>query len=123
MRQLLVAGEKTFRISVKDDAKITFGPWAPQQKKSGHEAFMENNSRGGTLRIYDGVNIIAVFSGVTSYRDMAIDYSEMVVKEEGATIWKSDHNGYERENKVSSKKEWIEPKLIANGRAKARHGG
>jgi len=31
MRQLLVFGEKTFKIEVPDDAKITYGPWSPKK--------------------------------------------------------------------------------------------
>lgn len=109
MRTLLVMGDKTFKIVIPDDAKITFGPWSPPKK--GGNAFEERNTHaGGTLRIYDNdKNVIALFCQVTSYRDLSLQYSEQVAKEEGATIWKSDHNGYEREDKRQAKKEWIDP--------------
>lgn len=117
-RQLLVIADKTFRITVPADAKITFGPWSPPKGQNYDVA--RNIEMGGTLRIYDEKNVIAVFSKVVSYRDVALPYAEQVAKEEGATIWKDDETGYVREHKVSSRNEWIEPKLVTNGkRAKA----
>lgn len=112
MKQLLVFGEKTFKITVPDDAKITFGPWSPPTKERG---FGSEESKRGTLRIYQGnkENILGVFSGVMGFRDLSIGYMEEVAKEEGATIWKSDEHGYEREEKKSSRKEWVEPALPA----------
>lgn len=109
MRTLLVMGDKTFKIVIPDDAKITFGPWAPPKK--GAEYSVERNLHaGGTLRIYDkDKNVIALFCQVTSYRDLSLQYSEQVAKEEGAVIWKSDQNGYEREDKRQSRKEWVDP--------------
>lgn len=112
MRHLLVYGEKTFRITVEDDDRITFGPWSPpnaSQKTYGGESAMR-----GTLRIYKGRSkddVKAVFSGVRGYRDVALDYAEEVAKEEGATIWKSDKDGYSREEKVSRTKEWTVPEV------------
>jgi hypothetical protein len=32
MKELLVFGERTFKIKVPDDAAITFGPWSPPRK-------------------------------------------------------------------------------------------
>lgn len=118
-RTLLVIADKTFRITVPADAKITFGPWSPGKKDS-NPVYQENNIRGGTLRVYDSdKNIICCFSSVQSFRDTAINYAEQVAKEEGATIWKSDQNGYEREIKNSVKKEWVnDTKLIGDVRRK-----
>jgi hypothetical protein len=110
MKQLLVFGEKTFKIQVPDDAKLTFGPWSPPPRKnSGYSDHTYNPQ--GTLRIYQGTkdNIIGVFCNVTGFRDLSLEYAEQVAKEEGATIWKSDQDGYVREDKVSSKKEWVNP--------------
>ena len=103
-RQLLVFGQKTFKINVPAGSRITFGPWSPP---NGNEKYgASEKSLSGTLRIYEGKsktseNCIAVFSGVSGYRDLSLGYAEEVAKEEGATIWKSDQNGYEREEKVS----------------------
>ncbi len=106
MKQLLVFGEKTFKITIPDDAKITFGPFSPPTK----HGYSANESRAkGTLRIYKGTkdNIVACFAGVSGFRDLSLNYAEEIAKEEGATIWKSDEQGYTREEKVSAKKEWI----------------
>ena len=118
-RQLLVTADKTFKITVPAESKITFGPWSPP-KKTGDQFPVERNiNHGGTLRIYDGPHVIAVFSNVTGYRDLSLEYAEMVAKEEGATIWKSDQNGYQREDKVSRQHEFIsQPQLITNGKRK-----
>lgn len=121
MRELLVFGTKTFKISVPESAKITFGPWSPHQ--AGDKFAMTDKALNGTLRIYDPdkpTSLLAVFSGVSGYRDLSLSYAEEVAKEEGATIWKSDQNGYEREEKVSSKREWITPQLT--GGKKKRPG-
>jgi len=118
MRQLLVEGDKTFKLDIPDDAKVTYGPWAPpKSNKAGGSTW--NNDEGhkrGTLRIYtaDGKSILACFAGVTNFRDISeVKYSELVAKEESAAIWKSDDKGYEREDKMVRQQEWVtEPKLI-----------
>ena len=106
MKQLLVFGDKTFKISIPDDAKVTFGPFSPPTKG---QSYNEDRARG-TLRIYQGTkeNILACFAGVHGFRDLSLQYAEEVAKEEGATIWKSDENGYEREEKRSSRREWVD---------------
>ena len=108
MRELLVFGDSTFRIEVPDDAKITFGPWSPPR---GREGFGSPEARTGTLRIYRGTkeNIVACFAGVRGFRDLSLSYAEQVAKEEGATIWKTDSEGYVREDKVSRTNEWTDP--------------
>lgn len=107
-KTLLVFGKKTFKITVPDDAKITFGPFSPPTKQGGYDTNLQRAV--GTLRIYGKTkeHVIAVFSGVEGFRDLSLDYSEMVAKEEGATIWKSDQHGYEREEKISRKNEWVD---------------
>lgn len=122
-RTLLVEGTKTFKLTIPDDARITFGPWSPPKEKG----FTSEEHKRGTLRIYQSrstrtEDIIDVFSGVTSFRDItAIEYSEQVIREEGATIWKSDKHGYERETKARYEEDWIEAPLLTNGK-KERHG-
>lgn len=117
MRTILVEADKTFRITIPDDAKITFGPWSPPRAgNDGSDRW--NNTDGnkrGTLRIYQGTkeNIIAVFSQVVSFRDLSVGYSVQVAKEEGATIWKDDEHGYMREHKQTVSKEWVQdPALL-----------
>lgn len=109
MKVLLVQqeGDKEFRVEVPDDAKITFGPFSPP---NGDKAWRDSSKAVGTLRIYQGnkENIIAVFTGVSGFRDVSLNYAEKVAVEEGAKIWKTDQNGYEREEKVSKHYEWTD---------------
>lgn len=109
MKELLVFGEKTFKIKVPDDAKITFGPFSPPTKD--RNDWMASGRALGTLRIYKGSkdNIIGVFSGVKGFRDLSMEYEEEVAREEGAIIWKSDKDGYKREEKVQRHSDWVEP--------------
>ena len=108
-RELLVFGQKTFRIKVPSEAKITFAPFSPPSKTTGYG----HNPGGavGTLRIYERTKdqTIAVFSGVSGYRDMSLDYQEQVAVEEGARIWKSDQDGYTREENVKRSSKWVDP--------------
>jgi hypothetical protein len=123
-KRLLVFGDKTFRITVPDNATITFGPWSPPKGTSLDYRSSGEVGRVGTLRIYDGpkstANIIAVFSGVSGFRDLDIGYEEMVAREEGAALWKSDEKGYTREEKGSIEHAWVDdpakPKELTNGR-------
>jgi hypothetical protein len=98
MRKLLVFGEKTFKISIPDDSKIALTPAL---------AYDSPKALSGTLRVYEnaktGASVLAVFNGVSGYRDLSLGYAEEVAKEEGATLWKSDEHGYEREERVSAK--------------------
>lgn len=121
-KTLLVFASKTFKITVPDEAKITFGPWSPQSE--GSKYGQSEKALNGTLRIYEstksGASVLAVFSGVTGYRDMAIDYEEQVVVEQGSTIWRSDRNGYKREDVVKRDTGWLDPTLaIGAGPEKA----
>ena len=109
-RELLVFAEKTFKISVPLDAKITFGPFSPPTA-GGRDNWMQSGRAAGTLRIYKGTkdNIIAVFTDVRGFRDLSLDYAEEVAREEGAALWKSDHEGYYREEKVQRSSDWVQP--------------
>jgi hypothetical protein len=115
MRELLVYGDKTFKIKVPDDAKITFGPWSPPTGANSGRAFGDERNRTGTLRIYKGTkdNIIACFAGVWGFRDLSLNYAEEIAVEEGATIWKSDQDGYMREDKIQRSKQWIDDDVPA----------
>lgn len=117
MRTILLelGDNKKSRIKVPDDAKITFGPWSPpNQKGYGYDP-------KGTLRIYKGTkdNILACFSNVVGFRDVSVDYEEQIAKEEGATMWKSDQNGYFREDRIDRKTEWVNPQL-STGKSKSK---
>lgn len=110
MRQLLVFGDKTFKIEIPDDAKITFGPWSPPTKGQDSGSWHQSGRSAGTLRVYQGSkeNIVALFAGVTGFRDLSLSYAEQVAVEEGASLWRDDQEGYVREDKVSRRKSWHE---------------
>ena len=114
-REILVFGAKTFKVSVPDGAKVTFGPWSPPTGEGKYQ--VSEKALNGTLRIYEstktGSGILAVFSGVTGFRDTGLEYSEEVAREEGAIIWKSDKDGYQREEKVNRTADWISPQIGA----------
>lgn len=115
-RELLVFGDKTFKISVPVEAKITFGPFSPPTKGVGYG---HGSDRAvGTLRVYDKVKdrIIACFTNVSGFRDLGLDYVEQVAVEEGASIWKSDEHGYMREEKVKGERKWVSPEPPALSR-------
>jgi hypothetical protein len=120
MKTLLIEGDKTFRVTVPDAARITFGPWSPPKADGGNYG-RGDSARTGTLRIYApgpkaSESILAVFSGVTSFRDVSVKYAEMVTRETGAAIWNSDEHGFEREEKVKSGRAWAgDPTLLLAG--------
>lgn len=109
MKKLLVIGAKNFKIDIPDDAKVTFGPFSPPRSKG--NGYTDASKLAGTLRIYRGSkdNIIACFTEVYGFRDLSMGYMEEVAKEEGATIWKSDDKGYQREEKVVRDSTWVDP--------------
>jgi hypothetical protein len=111
VRQLLVFGPKTFRITIPDEAKITFGPFSPPSRDTGN--WVSSGKAEGTLRVYlkSKDNIIACFVGVRGFRDLSLEYEEQIAVEEGASIWKSDKDGYQREEKVKGSRQWVRPVL------------
>lgn len=118
MRTLLVEADKTFKVDIPDEARVTYGPWSPPKKRDMLYGDSPRNP-AGTLRVYSNArqdSIIACFSGVTSFRDITqVEYAEQVAKEEGATIWKSDAEGYSREEKISRAKEWKSDTKLIDG--------
>jgi len=82
MRTIIVNGEKTFTLTLDENCSLTFGPFSPPNgKDSRYENASGLSKLKGTLRVYRGKtatanNILAVYSGVESFRDMSIGYSE-----------------------------------------------
>jgi hypothetical protein len=96
-RQLLVEGEKTFKITIPGDAKVTCGPWSPPKDNNVYEGGKHHAT--GTLGIYKGTkdNIIGCFAGVTTCRELdTLGYAEQIAKGEVAKIWKDDQEGHVR---------------------------
>lgn len=119
-RTILVESDKDFRITIPDNAKVTFGPFSPPGKDSDRYNPRSEGRAKGTLRVYEGgktkatESILACFTGVYGFRDVSqVEYAEKVAVEEGATVWKSDQNGYQREEKVKRAEAWAE--YDANG--------
>ena len=111
-RRILVQADKKFILTVPDDANLTFGPWSPPN--SAEKSYVSGpEAKRGTLRVYSSnrKDILGVFSGVVSFRDMDLGYAEEIAKEEGATIWKDDEKGYYRESKVKRETSWETPAL------------
>lgn len=125
MRQILVFGSKTFKITVPDYAQLTFGPFSPPPAR-GSKGFQSEgygpSDKAGTLRVYGKTkqDILAVFSQVNGFRDLTLGYAEEVAKEEGAVIWKDDEKGYLREDKVSRQKQWVEERPLLDGEVKGK---
>ena len=111
-RVLLVEGKKVFRVTIPEDAKVTFGPWSPPTGEAKYNA--SDRALTGTLRVYQGgktkttESILAVFSDVRSFRDLsAIEYEEQIVVEKGSIIWESDRDGYKREEMIKRDRDWL----------------
>lgn len=120
IKTLLVQGDKTFKIEIPDYAKVTFGPFSPPTKGR-NEQWASSGGNKGTLRIYGKTktDVLGVFAGVTEFRDISkVNYSEQIAKEEGAIIWKSDNEGYQREEKVKRESQWVDPTKLLPGKAK-----
>lgn len=106
---------KEFKIHIPEDSRTTFGPWSPPSSKE--RDYGNNRALSGTLRVYQGKsktseNIIAVFSGVASFRDVThIEYEEKVAEQVGATMWQSDRTGYKRTERVVNADSWTTPQL------------
>ena len=101
---------KEFRLTIPEKAKVTFAPFSPPNS-SNRSSYRSSSDAVGTLRIYQGSkdNIIGMFTDVRSFRDLtSMEYSEKVATEEVSVVWKSDANGYEREEKVNRSQEWVE---------------
>lgn len=113
-RTLLVEGKKVMRVTIPDDARITFGPWSPPTGEGKYG--VTEKALTGTLRIYKGgttkanETTLAVFSGISGFRDLsAVDVSERVATEEVRTVWKSDAKGYSQEVVGSVGAAWVDP--------------
>ena len=110
---LVFTSNKNFKIEVPDDAKVTFAPWSPPTEGG----WRGNGSPVGTLRIYKGSkengDVMGVFSGVHSFRDIDLHYEEEAVILKGATVWHDDNGVYHKETDVARTTEWVVPELGA----------
>jgi len=64
-----------------------------------------------------------VFSGVTGFRDMSIEYAEQVAVEVGSIMWNSDKRGYSREVKVQRDEQWGDQPAALSATVKPEEDG
>lgn len=108
-RELLLTKDDGSEVRVVVNAKhrLTFGPWSVPGKNEQDRYGNQGRSRG-TLRVYEGTSIIAVFSGVVEFRDLSMETAKLVVREEGRKVWKRDDGSYESTEGVTQTKYWQE---------------
>lgn len=113
-------GAKEARLTIPDDARVTFGPFSPPAGDKTVDYGRGNDGRSkGTLRVYAGgstkatESVLAVITGVESFFDTAVvDFEEAVATEEVRKVWKSDASGYRTETVANISKEWVDPTEI-----------
>lgn len=93
------------KITLPSHYILTFGPLAPGSKDT------SNNSRSHlSLRIYDGKQQKAVFTDVSSFRDMSIPIEQETVKSQAETFYKEGESGEKQAVVVEvSRREWVNP--------------
>lgn len=107
---MLSTTDGDYRISIPAGARVTFGPAVPYAPKNTYE----HRQEGYSLRVYENSkneSLMAVFSGVKNFRDIAIPHAKLIVREAGKSVWKSDEEGYKVENEVKRSKKWADPLL------------
>lgn len=86
---------------IPDDAKITYGPMTPGSKS------YQGNER--TLRIYTSqTNQLAVFVGVTSFRDLSLTISRRQVTNSGETTSVQGPDGKFYQATADETYEWVQ---------------
>lgn len=103
---LLIMGDDTKRkFTCPTRYKLTFGPLVPGSKDTTY------NSRDAlVLRVYDGANQKAVFTGVKAFRDTSLQFEEEIVQTKAETFQARDAEGNERQVVVEGAiRTWINP--------------
>lgn len=97
---------KTFRVQLRDDSTCGFEwlkTWVDGAKTTAYDRaqllFVIRDAAG---------NMLASFENIRSFRDSTINYAEEIINEGGTVVWKSDNNGYEREEKVQKTRSWMD---------------
>ena len=120
MKTIHVSGTEQFRISVPDDAKVYLGPLVPKKEIVIPEGAKITNFYANEQQYNDGRstpsyalhvedaegNKIACIPGATGFRDLSIDFTLKIASEEGSTIWKSDNEGYSRQENIRKNERW-----------------
>ena len=102
----IVTNDGTYRIDIPDDWKVTFGPVAVGGSKRG------NWDVGGgsmALRLYESeVRQRAIFTGVTSFRDLSIPVKKLVRTVKANTARKSERGPKGSKSSESNEVEYDE---------------
>ena len=105
---LLTTSDGDFRITIPAGSRVTFGPTVPFERK---DSGGYNRDKGYSLRVYENSkndSLIAVFSGVGSFRDIDIPHAKLVIREAGKSVWKSDEEGYKVEEETKRSSTWTD---------------
>lgn len=97
-RTLLVQKGKgeQFRITIPADCKVTFSKVIPQGDRSFEATY--------ALRIYKTESQqLAVFCGVTGFRDLSLRFEREVVTESGEVTWEQGEDGFTQRKQVRRK--------------------
>ena len=111
---LLQMKDDEYKIVIPATARITFGPTIPYQKKD-KNGYSRENHDGYSLRVYENEkndSLIAVFAGLSSFRDISIPQSKLIIREAGKSVWKSDEEGYKVETEIKQEKAFQELALL-----------
>lgn len=120
MKTLLVTRDdgRKFKVTVPEGSQVTFGPFSPPPRRNSSSrdfTVYSDGDKAGTLRIYGKTkqDILAVFAGVRSFRDLTVQYMEEIISEGGSTLWKSDEHGLVQETRSHRNKVWVPGESIA----------
>ncbi len=86
------SGDKSgkFRVTIPADAKVTFAKVNPQADRGYDQTY--------AIRIYKTENNqLAVFTGVTGFRDLSLAIEREVISETGSVSWTSSEDGTSRQ--------------------------
>lgn len=118
-RVIEVQADKKFRITIPDDAVLSFGPFSPpptgKYAAEPRVSHWDQESKAGTLRVYSHgkKDILACFAHVRSFRDLSIGMEVEEMQLKGETVWHSDEKGYHKKSETSATKGWVTPQLEA----------
>lgn len=115
---LIQMKDEEYRVTIPPGARITFGPTIPYQKKNKNGYSTESHD-GYSLRVYETAkndSLIAVFSGVSSFRDISMPHAKLIIREAGKSVWKSDEEGYKVEEEVKREQVFQNFDLLSSGK-------
>ena len=104
IKQFLVRTTKeTFKVSIPDTWKVTFGPGAPPNNKNRYDT-----EKPWCLRFYEAENRQrACFTGVLEFRDVSLPIERQVTSEKGEVRWQTSTDGSEEHKQVQREKKFV----------------